>query len=40
MCSRQYVAQGAIGCSTKGKTIAKKLFGDGLFVYPRHCEEG
>jgi hypothetical protein len=22
MCSRQYVAQGAAGCSAKGKTIA------------------
>jgi len=30
MCSRQYVAQGATGCSAKGKTIAKSL-GDGLF---------
>jgi hypothetical protein len=31
MCSRQYVARGATGCPTKGKTIA--IFGDGLFIY-------
>jgi hypothetical protein len=31
MCSRQDVAQGAAGCSAKGKTIAKSL-GDGLFL--------
>jgi hypothetical protein len=36
MGSRQYVAQIAIGCSTKGKTIAKTIFGDGLFCYVSH----
>jgi hypothetical protein len=30
MCSRQYVAQVATGCSVNGKTIANTL-GDGLF---------
>jgi len=30
MCSRQYVAQNATGCSAKGKTIAR-FFGGGLF---------
>jgi hypothetical protein len=34
MCSRQYVAQGATGCSAKGKTIAKSI-GDGLFFFLR-----
>jgi hypothetical protein len=31
MHSRQYVAQGATGCSVKGKTIVN-FFGDGLFI--------
>jgi len=40
MCSRQYVAQDATGCSGKGKTIAK-ILGDGLFyinVINKPCE--
>jgi len=47
MCSRQYVAQDATGCPVKGKTIAKIVVGDGLFIYPmvllrgfaKHSEE-